>query len=90
MKMRKRFSYLADYPGKDALQSRPRTFSAVCLICGALLFALALSAGTALAHEADPHPHAEDSEAGDTKYKHPEHGNLGEVGAKLANPLGDL
>jgi len=65
-------------------------FLAVCLICGTLLFGLALSAGTALAHEADPHPHAEDSEVGDTKYKHPEHGSLGQIGAKLANPLGEL
>ena len=46
--------------------------------------------GSVLAHEADTHPHAEDSEVGDTKYKDPEHGNLGEVGAKLANPLGEL
>lgn len=49
-----------------------------------------LSAGSALAHEAEPHPHAEDSEVGDTKYKDPDHGSLGDVGAKLANPLANL
>jgi hypothetical protein len=46
--------------------------------------------GSALAHEADPHPHAEDSKVGDTKYKHPEHGSLGDIGNKLANPLSAL
>jgi hypothetical protein len=43
-----------------------------------------------LAHEADPHPHAEDSKVGDTKDKNSEHGTLGQVGAKLANPLASL
>jgi len=55
-----------------------------------VVLALGLSGGSALAHEADPHPHAEDSEVGDTKYKHPQHGTLGQIGAKLANPLGDV
>jgi hypothetical protein len=59
------------------------------LICGALLFSITLSAGSALAHEADPHPHAEDSKA-ENEYVHPQHGTLGQIGAKLANPLGDL
>jgi hypothetical protein len=68
----------------------------VGLVCGALLFSITLSgtlvllATPAWSHEADPHPHAEDSAVGDTKYKHPEHGGLGEIGAKLANPLSDL
>jgi hypothetical protein len=43
----------------------------------------------AWSHDVDPHPHAEDSKAKD-EYKHPEHGSLGKVGAKLANPLGDM
>ena len=89
MKMKKLFSYPAHYLGRDTLRSRRRTFSLVCLICGALLFSITLSAGSALAHEADPHPHAEDSKAED-EYAHPKHGTLGQVGAKLANPLSDL
>ena len=79
MKMSKRFSSLADYPGKNALQSRPGTFLAVCLICGTLLFGLALSAESALAQEATKA--AAKPQSGQ---------NLGEVGAKLANPLGEL
>jgi len=65
------------------------------LICGAFLFSIILSgtlvllATPAWSHEAEPHPHAEDSKAQD-EYKHPEHGSLGEIGAKLANPLGDV
>ena len=90
MKMKKLFSYPAYCPGKDALRCRRMTFSWVCLVCGALLILTPLSADTALAHEADPHPHAEDSAVKDTKYKHPEHGSLGQVGAKLANPLSDV
>ena len=89
MKMKKLFSYPAHYLGRDTLRSRRRTFSLVCLICGALLFSITLSAGSALAHEADPHPHAEDSKAED-EYAHPKHGTLGQVGAKLANPLSDV
>jgi hypothetical protein len=49
-----------------------------------------ITAGRALAHQADPHPHALYSEVGDTKHQHPEHGSLGQVGQKLANPLADL
>jgi hypothetical protein len=90
MKMKKLFPYPAYDRGKDPLRSRRRTFLLFCLICGALLLSITLSDGTALAHETDPHPHAEDSKVGDTKYKHPDHGSLGEVGAKLANPLGEL
>ena len=79
MKMRKRFSSPADYPGRDTLQSLPRTFLSVCLICGALLFSLALSAPSALAQEETKA--APKTQSGE---------NLGEVGAKLANPLGEL
>jgi hypothetical protein len=52
--------------------------------------ALGLLATPAWSHEAEPHPHAEDSKVGDTKYKHSEHGTLGQVGAKLANPLANI
>ena len=44
----------------------------------------------AVAHDVTPHPHAEDSQVGNTKHKDPDHGSLGNVGAKLANPLADL
>jgi hypothetical protein len=53
----------------------------------ALMFGL--TTGSGLAHEDDPHPHAEDSVA-KSAYKHPKHGSLGQIGAKLSNPLGDL
>jgi hypothetical protein len=43
-----------------------------------------------VAHDVTPHPHVEDSKVGNTKHKDPEHGSLGNVGAKLANPLADL
>jgi hypothetical protein len=91
MKMKKLFSYPGYCPGKDTLRSRRRTFSLVGLVCGAFLFSITLSgtlvllATPAWSHEAQPHPHAEDSEVGDTKYKHPEHGSLGDIGAKLAS-----
>jgi hypothetical protein len=61
-----------------------------------LLFSITLSgtlvllATPAWSHEDQPHPHAEDSAVGDTKYKHPEHGSLGDIGAKLSNPLGNI
>jgi hypothetical protein len=61
-----------------------------------LLFSITLSgtlvllATPAWSHEVQPHPHAEDSAVGDTKYKHPEHGSLGDIGAKLSNPLGNI
>ena len=96
MKLKKLFSYPGYCPGKETLRSRRRTFSLVGLVCGALLFSITLSgafvllATPAWSHEAEPHPHAEDSAVGDTKYKHPEHGSLGNIGAKLANPLGDV
>jgi len=95
MKVKKLFSYPAHYLGRDTLRSRRRTFSLVCLVCGAFLFSITLSGALALlatpawSHEAQPHPHAEDSKA-ENEYKHPKHGTLGQIGAKLANPLGDL
>jgi len=91
MKVKKLFSYPAHYLGRDTLRSRRRTFSLVCLVCGAFLFSITLSGALALlatpawSHEAQPHPHAEDSKAED-EYKHPKHGTLGQIGAKLANP----
>jgi hypothetical protein len=58
------------------------TLIGLCAV--AIMFGL--SAGSALAHEADPH--AEDTTA-KAAYKHPKHGSLGDIGAKLANPIGD-
>jgi hypothetical protein len=51
---------------------------------------ISLLVTSAWAHDVTPHPHAEDSKAGDTKYKHPQHGSLGDIGNKLANPLSAL
>jgi hypothetical protein len=51
MKIKKLFSFPAYYPWKDAPRSRPRTFLLVCLIFGALLFAISLPAGSVLAAE---------------------------------------
>jgi hypothetical protein len=73
-----------------------RTLLLVCLICGAMLFPIPLPNGIdfmatpAWAHDVTPHPHAEDSKVGNTKHIDPEHGSLGNVGAKLANPVSDL
>jgi len=67
------------------MQFQRRTLFWVCLICWAMLFPI-----SAWSHEATPHPHAEDSEVGQTKDVHPEHGSMGAIGNKLANPLGDL
>lgn len=95
MKMKKLFSYPAYYPGRDTLRSRRRTFLLVCLIRGALLFSITLSGVLALlatpagSHDVQPHPHAEDSKAED-KYKHPKHGTLGQIGAKLADPTSNV
>jgi hypothetical protein len=44
----------------------------------------------AMAHDVTPHPHAEDSQVGNTKHKDSEHGSLGAIGAKLSNPLSNL
>jgi hypothetical protein len=60
----------------------------------AFIMMFGLSTGNVWAHEADPHPHAEDSKApGEPEspsFDHKEHGSLGAVGAKLANPLSSL
>lgn len=79
MKIAKRSLFIAPYSGKGARQSRPKATLSVCLICWTLLFALAQSGASALAQEqtrAGSGPQSED--------------NLGQVGAKLANPLGNL
>ena len=49
-----------------------------------------LLATPAWSHDVTPHPHAEDSHVGDTKYTHPKHGSLGNIGNKLANPMSEL
>ena len=99
MKVKKLFSYPAYHPRKNTLRFRRKTFSLACLVCGAFLFSVFLSGPLALlmtpawAHETEPHPHAEDSKAAHNPsltYKHPQHGSLGAIGAKLANPLSDV
>jgi hypothetical protein len=81
------------------------TLIGLCTV--ALMFGL--STGSVLAHEADPHPHAEGVKAipstvppddvcrktkppgpCDMDHKRPEHGSLGNIGAKLSNPLGNI
>ena len=54
----------------------------------AMVMMFGMSTGSVRAHEADPHPHSEGSKAEDPKAS--EHGSLGNVGAKLANPLSAL
>jgi hypothetical protein len=64
-------------------------------ICGgvsklvAALSAIAFLATPAWSHDVQPHPHAEDSKAAD-EYKHPQHGTLGQIGAKVSDPTSDL
>jgi hypothetical protein len=53
----------------------------------AVVIMFVLSTGSVLAH--DVTPHSEDSVAV-SKDKQSKHGNLGAVGAKLANPLSEL
>ena len=79
MKMKSFFSYPVYYPGKDTLRSRRRTFLLIWLICGALLFSIPLSDVSAEAQEGDKA--APKSQSGQ---------DLGQVGAKLANPLANL
>jgi hypothetical protein len=81
------------------------TLIGLCTV--AIMFGL--STGSVLAHEADPHPHAEGIKAipstvppddacrkttppgpCDTDHGRPEHGSLGNIGAKLSNPLGNV
>ena len=54
---------------------RKKSFLLGCLICGALFITTPASAQGSKAKE---------------EYKHPEHGSLEEVGAKLANPVSDV
>ena len=77
--MRKRLSYSASYPGRNALQPQRRTRLFVCLICGALLFSITLSAGKAQSQQ--------DTTAAP---KNQSGQDLGQVGAKLSNPLANL
>ena len=72
MKMKKLIAHPVYYPGKDTLRPRQRTFLLICLICGALLFSITLSAASDKAA-----PKAQSGQ------------DLGEVGAKLANPLAE-
>jgi hypothetical protein len=64
-------------------------------ICGgvsklvAALSAIAFLATPAWSLDVQPHPHAEDSKAAD-EYKHPQHGTLGEIGAKLSDPTSNV
>ena len=62
------------------MRSRQRTFVLVCLICGALFFPITLSASKAQAQQGSSTPST--TQSGQT--------DLGEVGAKLANPLNEL
>ena len=76
----KRLSYPASYPGRIALQARRRLPLFVCLIGGALLYSITLSAASAQAQEsAKAAPKTQSGKE-----------NLGQVGAKLSNPLANL
>jgi hypothetical protein len=66
-----------------------RLCATVMMLSLITLGGFSLLTSPAWSHDVTPHPHAEDSKAAD-EYKHPQHGTLGEVGAKLANPLSDL
>lgn len=59
----------------NTLRSWIRTYTLIGVVCGALLFSILLS--------------AEDSRAEDND-KHPEHGSLSELGAKISNPVSDV
>ena len=79
MKSVKPSSSIAAYSSKDARQVRPGAFLTVCLIRGILLLATALLGTGALAQEQNKAGSGAQSK-----------NNLGQVGAKLANPLGNL
>ena len=79
MKVKKLFSNPGYCPRKNTLRPRRRAFPLVYLVCGALLFALPLLAVSALAQEDDK-----------TAPKAQSGGDMGEIGAKLSNPLGDV
>ena len=75
---------------KVLLRVVPTELCAVAIMLSfTTLGGLSLLATSAWSHEADPHPHAEDSKAAN-EYKHPQHGSLGSIGNKLANPLSAL
>jgi hypothetical protein len=67
-----------------------RLCATVMMLSLITLGGFSLLTSPAWAHDVTPHPHAEDSQVGDTKYVHPKHGSLGDIGAKLANPISDL
>ena len=75
MKLKKLFEFHQHYSGRNPSLSRKGTFFLSCFICGAFLFLMLLS--------------PEDSKA-EEEYKHPEHGSLAEIGAKLSNPVSDV
>jgi hypothetical protein len=75
MKLKKHFPFPQRRSGRNPLVPRKGTCLSICFICGALLFSMLLS--------------PEDSKA-EEESKHPEHGSLAEVGAKLANPVSDV
>ena len=77
MKIGNPFSHSEHCPGRGTRQYRVRTLLLVCLICGALLFLITPSTAKA----------QEDVKAAP---KTQSGGDLGAVGAKLANPLSSL
>jgi hypothetical protein len=46
--------------------------------------------GSSLAHDADPPMDPPSHHTGDAGPQHPEHGSLGNIGAKIANPVSDM
>jgi len=75
MKLKKLFSFPQHYSGRNPLLSRKGICLLICFICGASLLSILLS--------------PEDSKA-EEEYKHPKHGSLAEIGAKLSNPVSDV
>jgi hypothetical protein len=55
-----------------------------------LVLLLLCSASTSLAAGGDPPMDPPSHHTGDAGPQHPEHGSMGEVGAKLANPISDM
>jgi hypothetical protein len=60
------------------------------VVLGAAVIMFGLLTGSVWAHDVTPHPHAEDSKVGETKYEHPKHGDLSSIGAKVSNPVSNL
>jgi hypothetical protein len=75
MKLKKLFWFPQHYSGRNPLLSRKGTCLLICFICGVLLFSILLW--------------PEDSKA-EEESKDTEQGSLGEVGAKLSNPVSDV